>query len=73
MLQRSKSEIKDLFPFSGEAIDLNFQNVELRSVLQIIAEVAELNLVVSDTVSDNITLRLKNVPWDQALRYYIEN
>ena len=58
---------KDLFPFSGEQIDLNFQNVELRSVLQIIAEVAELNLVVSDTVGGNITLRLKNVPWDQAL------
>lgn len=58
---------EDLFPFSGEVIDLNFQNVELRSVLQIIAEVAELNLVVSDTVDGNITLRLKNVPWDQAL------
>lgn len=58
---------KELFPFSGEKIDLNFQNVELRSVLQIIAEVAELNLVVSDTVGGNITLRLKNVPWDQAL------
>ena len=58
---------KDLFEFSGEQIDLNFQNVELRSVLQIIAEVAELNLVVSDTVAGNITLRLKNVPWDQAL------
>ncbi|WP_286240245.1 type IV pilus secretin PilQ [Neptuniibacter halophilus] len=58
---------KELFPFSGEPIDLNFQNVEVRSVLQIIAEVAELNLVVSDTVGGNITLRLKNVPWDQAL------
>lgn len=58
---------EELFPFSGEQIDLNFQNVELRSVLQIIAEVAELNLVVSDTVAGNITLRLKNVPWDQAL------
>ncbi|WP_415886712.1 type IV pilus secretin PilQ [Neptuniibacter sp. QD37_6] len=58
---------KELFPFSGEAIDLNFQNVELRSVLQIIAEVAELNLVVSDSVGGGITLRLKNVPWDQAL------
>lgn len=58
---------KDLFEFTGEKIDLNFQNVELRSVLQIIAEVAELNLVVSDTVGGNITLRLKNVPWDQAL------
>ena len=58
---------RDLFPFSGEPIDLNFQNVEIRSILQIIAEVAELNLVVSDTVGGNITLRLKNVPWDQAL------
>jgi type IV pilus assembly protein PilQ len=58
---------KELFQFTGEPIDLNFQNVELRSVLQIIAEVAELNLVVSDSVGGNITLRLKNVPWDQAL------
>lgn len=57
----------DLFPYSGEEIDLNFQNVELRSVLQIIAEVAEKNLVVGDEVGGNITLRLKNVPWDQAL------
>ncbi|NRP15118.1 type IV pilus secretin family protein [Marinobacterium sp. xm-a-152] len=58
---------KDLFPFTGEEIDLNFQNVEVRSVLQIIAEVAEKNLVVGDEVSGNTTLRLKNVPWDQAL------
>ncbi|MGB0466294.1 MAG: type IV pilus secretin PilQ [Pontibacterium sp.] len=58
---------KKLFPYSGEPIDLNFQDVELRAVLQIIAEVAELNLVVSANVSGNITLRLKNVPWDQAL------
>ena len=66
-LSQKQERTKDLFPFSGEQIDLNFQNVELRSVLQIIAEVAELNLVVSDTVGGNITLRLKNVPWDQAL------
>lgn len=58
---------KELFQYTGEPIDLNFQNVELRSVLQIIAEVAELNLVVSDSVGGNVTLRLKNVPWDQAL------
>lgn len=58
---------KELFQYTGEPIDLNFQNVELRSVLQIIAEVAELNLVVSDDVGGNVTLRLKNVPWDQAL------
>ncbi|WP_240776088.1 type IV pilus secretin PilQ [Nitrincola schmidtii] len=55
------------FPFTGERIDLNFQNVEVRAVLQIIAEVAEMNLVVSDNVRGATTLRLKNVPWDQAL------
>ncbi len=57
----------DLFPYTGQEIDLNFQNVELRSVLQIIAEVAEKNLVVGEEVGGNTTLRLKNVPWDQAL------
>lgn len=57
----------ELFPFSGQEIDLNFQSVEVRSVLQIIAEVAEKNLVVGEEVGGNTTLRLKNVPWDQAL------
>lgn len=66
-LSQKENRERDLFPFTGEQVDLNFQNVELRSVLQIIAEVAELNLVVSDSVGGNITLRLKNVPWDQAL------
>jgi type IV pilus assembly protein PilQ len=58
---------KERFPFTGEKIDLNFQDVDIRSILQIIAEVAEMNLVVDDKVNGNITLRLKNVPWDQAL------
>ena len=62
-----ESQRDNLFPYSGERIDLNFQNVEVRAVLQIIAEVAEMNLVVSDNVVGNTTLRLKNVPWDQAL------
>lgn len=62
-----EEEQKNLFPYTGEKIDLNFQNVEIRTVLQIIAEVSEKNLVVSDNVQGNITLRLKNVPWDQAL------
>ncbi len=53
--------------FTGEKIDLNFQNVKIRSVLQIISEVAQKNLVVDDSVSGSITLRLQNVPWDQAL------
>ena len=60
-------EREERFPYSGERIDLDFQSVEIRSVLQILAEVAEKNLVVSDQVSGDITLRLKNVPWDQAL------
>ncbi|MBR9827776.1 MAG: AMIN domain-containing protein, partial [Oceanospirillales bacterium] len=67
MTQADQQAQKDLFPYSGEKIDLNFQNVEIRTVLQIIAEVAEKNLVVSDNVQGDITLRLKNVPWDQAL------
>lgn len=58
---------KNDFPYSGEKIDLNFQNVSVRSVLQILAEVAQLNLVVDDAVAGDITLRLKHVPWDQAL------
>ena len=53
--------------FEGERLSLNFQDIEVRSVLQLIADFTGLNMVVSDTVSGNLTLRLKNVPWDQAL------
>lgn len=53
--------------FSGERLSLNFQDIEVRAVLQLLADFTGLNLVTSDTVSGNITLRLKNVPWDQAL------
>jgi len=53
--------------FSGERLSLNFQNIEVRAVLQLIADFTGLNLVASDTVGGNLTLRLKNVPWDQAL------
>ena len=55
------------FPYSGERLSLNFQNIEVRAVLQLLADFTGLNMVVSDTVSGNLTLRLKNVPWDQAL------
>lgn len=55
------------FKFVGEKLSLNFQDIEVRKVLEIIADFTELNLVASDTVSGNITLRLENVPWDQAL------
>lgn len=53
--------------YSGEKLSLNFQDIQVRSVLQLIADFTELNLVASDTVSGSITLRLQNVPWDQAL------
>lgn len=53
--------------FSGELINVNFQNVDIHSVLSLLAEVNDFSLVVSDSVSGNVTLRLVNVPWDQAL------
>ncbi len=53
--------------YEGERLSLNFQNIEVRSVLQLIADFTGLNLVVSDSVGGALTLRLKNVPWDQAL------
>jgi type IV pilus assembly protein PilQ len=55
------------FPYSGEKLSLNFQNIEFRAVLQLIADFTGQNLVASDTVDGGITLRLQNVPWDQAL------
>jgi len=58
---------KKKFGYVGEKLSLNFQNIEVRSVLQLIADFTGLNLVTSDTVQGNLTLRLKNVPWDQAL------
>jgi type IV pilus assembly protein PilQ len=53
--------------FTGERLSLNFQDIEVRSILQLIADFTNLNVVVSDSVTGNLTLRLKNVPWDQAL------
>jgi type IV pilus assembly protein PilQ len=53
--------------YTGDRLSLNFQNIEVRAVLQLLADFTGLNLVASDTVRGNITLRLKNVPWDQAL------
>jgi type IV pilus assembly protein PilQ len=58
---------KDEFGYKGERLSLNFQDIEVRSVLQLIADFTGINIVVSDTVKGSLTLRLKNVPWDQAL------
>jgi len=63
---------KDKFPFTGEKLSLNFQNIEVRAVLQLIADFTSLNLVASDTVGGTITLRLQNVPWDQALELILK-
>jgi len=53
--------------YVGDKLSLNFQNVEVRAVLNVIADFTDLNIITSDTVAGNITLRLKDVPWDQAL------
>jgi type IV pilus assembly protein PilQ len=53
--------------YRGEKLSLNFQNVDVRSVLNVIADFTDLNIITSDTVQGNLTLRLKDVPWDQAL------
>lgn len=53
--------------YTGERLSLNFQDVEVRAILQVIADFTNLNIIASDSVSGNLTLRLKDVPWDQAL------
>lgn len=67
LTEQEKKDKKRDFQFSGEKLSFNFQDIEVRAVLQIIADFTELNLVASDTVQGRITLRLENVPWDQAL------
>ena len=67
----SREEIEEnrraKFGYVGEKLSLNFQDIEVRSVLQLLADFTDLNIVVSDSVTGKLTLRLKNVPWDQAL------
>ena len=58
--------------YTGEKLSLNFQNVEVRAVLNVIADFTDLNIITSDTVTGNITLRLKDVPWDQALEIILQ-
>ena len=70
--QKEVEERKNEFNYVGDRISLNFQDIEVRAVLQLIADFTELNLVASDTVSGRITLRLQNVPWDQALELVLK-
>ncbi|MCK4840543.1 MAG: type IV pilus secretin PilQ [Methylococcales bacterium] len=62
-----KAKLKEKFPYSGKKLTFNFQDIEVRSVLQILADFTGLNIIAADTVNGNVTLRLNDVPWDQAL------
>ena len=69
-VRQRKADPNKLTPgpgYAGERLSLNFQNIEVRSLLQVIADFTNFNVVTSDSVTGNVTLRLKDVPWDQAL------
>jgi type IV pilus assembly protein PilQ len=59
--------------YAGDKLSLNFQNIEVRALLQVIADFTNFNVVTSDTVTGNVTLRLKDVPWDQALDIILQS
>ncbi len=65
--EEKEARKKKEFGYTGERLSLNFQDIEVRSVLQLLADFTGSNIVVSDTVKGNLTLRMQNVPWDQAL------
>lgn len=65
--EQQETRRREQLGYTGERLSLNFQDIEVRSVLQLIADFTGSNIVVSDTVTGNLTLRLQNVPWDQAL------
>jgi type IV pilus assembly protein PilQ len=67
VIEKEGEKKKDEFGYSGEKLSLNFQNIDVRAALQVIADFTGLNFVTSDSVKGNLTLRLKDVPWDQAL------
>ena len=66
-LEVASSLFSETKEYDGQRLTLNFQDIETRAVLQLLAETSGRNIVVSDTVQGNVTLRLRNVPWDQAL------
>lgn len=74
-LTRAEKEIqkKKAFKYNGERLSLNFQDIDIRSVLQVLADFTNQNLVASDTVKGKITLRLSDVPWDQALAVVLKS
>jgi len=66
-------ELQDKKEYTGERLTLNFQDIETRAVLQLLADTSGQNMVIADTVGGNVTLRLQNVPWDQALDVVMRN
>ncbi len=69
---QKEARTKAKFKYTGRRLSLNFQNIQTRAVLQLIADFTGLNIVVSDSVKGDLTLRLKNVPWDQALNIILQ-
>ncbi|ATG92178.1 type IV pilus secretin family protein [Methylomonas koyamae] len=67
-----EAQQKEKFPYVGNKLSLNFQDIEVRSVLQILADFTELNIIAADSVAGNVTLRLNDVPWDQALELILK-
>ncbi len=72
IIEKPDEKKVDEFGYSGEKLSLNFQNIDVRAALQVLADFTGLNFVVSDTVKGNLTLRLKDVPWDQALDLIVD-
>ena len=72
IIEKPDEKRVDEFGYSGEKLSLNFQNIDVRAALQVLADFTGLNFVVSDTVKGNLTLRLKDVPWDQALDLIVD-
>jgi len=68
-----EKKVKDEFGYTGEKLSLNFQRISVRDALQVLADFTGLNFVISDSVSGNLTLRLKDVPWDQAMDIILES
>jgi type IV pilus assembly protein PilQ len=68
-----EAKLKEKFPYIGKKLTLNFQNIEVRSVLQILADFTDLNIIAADSVGGNVTLRLNDVPWDQAFELILKS
>jgi type IV pilus assembly protein PilQ len=71
--EEKEALLKKKFPYTGKKLTFNFQDIEVRSVLQILADFTGLNIIASDSVGGNVTLRLNDVPWDQALELILKS